>query len=308
MLRPSSAIIANSVRQRRAHSARPSPASPSGYLAFVCGPCHPFSRQVDTPLRRSWTTGRSVLRTPPTRDTSFSGRRNCRVLGGTPLRAPFRFSACRTRAERIGVGPLPGERVMAKQDHKLAKTQVAARRVRTHGPTKINNSGAARCATSGLGAIAVPGHPRQKPPRQDHRPEPHRPGGDHHRHHRIKSNPRSRGDRIEHHCRGRDLLMLEALRRRHQLSRKSKVTVPVPVWITCGSWNPETMTFAEHVVEVLTRDYPGLTSTDLGGRAAPLALIDHGHLAVFLDGLDECLRPCGQLRWMPSCCRQDGCP
>jgi predicted NACHT family NTPase len=84
------------------------------------------------------------------------------------------------------------------------------------------------------------------------------------------------------------LLMLEALRRRHQqLSRKSKVTVPVPVWITCGSWNPETMTFAEHVVEVLTRDCPGLTSTDLGGRAAPLALIDHGHLAVFLDGLDE---------------------
>jgi putative transposase len=39
---------------------------------------------------------------------------------------------------------------------------------------------------------------------QDHQPEPHRPGGDHHRHHRIESNPRSRGDRIEHHSRGRD--------------------------------------------------------------------------------------------------------
>src|SRR5512133_3449539 len=50
-----------------------------------------------------------------------------------------------------------------------------------------------------------PRHPHQKPPNQDHRAEPHRPGGDHHRHHRIKSNPRSRGDRIEHHSRGRDL-------------------------------------------------------------------------------------------------------
>jgi hypothetical protein len=83
------------------------------------------------------------------------------------------------------------------------------------------------------------------------------------------------------------LLMLEALQRRHELSRKAKMAVPVPVWITCGSWNPETTTLAEHVVEVLTRDYPGLTSTDLGGRVAPLALIDHGQLAVFLDGLDE---------------------
>ena len=49
-----------------------------------------------------------------------------------------------------------------------------------------------------------PRHPRQKPTHQDHQPEPDRPGGDHHRHHRIKSNPRSRGDRIKHHSRGRD--------------------------------------------------------------------------------------------------------
>jgi hypothetical protein len=45
---------------------------------------------------------------------------------------------------------------------------------------------------------------RQKPPHQDHRPKSHRRGGDHHRHHGIKSNPRSRGDRIKHHSRGRD--------------------------------------------------------------------------------------------------------
>jgi putative transposase len=34
---------------------------------------------------------------------------------------------------------------------------------------------------------------------------PHGTGGDHHRHHRIESKPRSRGDQIKHHFRGRDL-------------------------------------------------------------------------------------------------------
>jgi hypothetical protein len=63
--------------------------------------------------------------------------------------------------------------------------------------------------------------------------------------------------------------------------------MPVPVWVTCGSWNPNTTTLSAHVTEVLMRDYPGLTSLGHGGPAAPAALIDHGQLAVFLDGLDE---------------------
>jgi hypothetical protein len=83
------------------------------------------------------------------------------------------------------------------------------------------------------------------------------------------------------------LLLLEALRRRHDLTAESQAGVPVPVWITCGSWNPDTTTLTAHMAEVLTRDYPGLTSIDHGGRQAPAALIDHGQLAVFLDGLDE---------------------
>jgi hypothetical protein len=83
------------------------------------------------------------------------------------------------------------------------------------------------------------------------------------------------------------LLSLEALRRRHDMAAESQAGVRVPVWITCGSWNPDTTTLASHVAEVLTRDYPGLTSIDHGGREAPAALIYHGQLAVFLDGLDE---------------------
>ena len=49
-----------------------------------------------------------------------------------------------------------------------------------------------------------PRHPCQEPPHQDHRREPDDRGGDHHRHHRIESKPRSRGDRIKHHSSGRD--------------------------------------------------------------------------------------------------------
>jgi hypothetical protein len=62
----------------------------------------------------------------------------------------FSFLGVQDTCRRIGVGPLQAERVMAKQDHKLAETQIAARRVRTHGPTKINNSDPALttvCAT-----------------------------------------------------------------------------------------------------------------------------------------------------------------
>jgi hypothetical protein len=83
------------------------------------------------------------------------------------------------------------------------------------------------------------------------------------------------------------LLLLAALRRRHDMRPKDQARAPVPVWITCGSWNPNTTTLGRHVIEVLSRDYPGLTSLDHGGRAAPAALMDHGQLAVFLDGLDE---------------------
>src|SRR5215217_9329047 len=47
-------------------------------------------------------------------------------------------------------------------------------------------------------------HPRQKPATQPRRCHTRNRGGDHHRHHRIRFQPRSRGDRIKHHIRRRD--------------------------------------------------------------------------------------------------------
>jgi hypothetical protein len=83
------------------------------------------------------------------------------------------------------------------------------------------------------------------------------------------------------------LLLLEALRRRAELPNPQRTATPVPVWVTCGSWNPAETSLHQHVETVLARDYPGLTSLAHGGRAGPAALVQHAQVAVFLDGLDE---------------------
>ena len=49
-----------------------------------------------------------------------------------------------------------------------------------------------------------PGHPGQVPTHPHRNPDRHRAGGDPPRHHRIESNPRSRGSQLTHHAAGRD--------------------------------------------------------------------------------------------------------
>ena len=83
------------------------------------------------------------------------------------------------------------------------------------------------------------------------------------------------------------LLLLQALEERDRLPLEDRARARVPVWVTCGSWDPTTTTLAAHVVEVLTRTYPGLTAPAHGGAAGPAAQHHHGRVAVFLDGLDE---------------------
>jgi hypothetical protein len=83
------------------------------------------------------------------------------------------------------------------------------------------------------------------------------------------------------------LLLLQALDQRDRLSPEERAKARVPVWVTCGSWDPTTTTLTAHVVEVLIRTYPGLTAPAHGGPAGPAALLQHGRVAVFLDGLDE---------------------
>lgn len=69
--------------------------------------------------------------------------------------------------------------------------------------------------------------------------------------------------------------------------RSADADQPVPVWLTLGSWNPETTPLLDWAATVLKRDYPGLSATSHGGPAAAVELIRAGRVALFLDGLDE---------------------
>jgi hypothetical protein len=80
------------------------------------------------------------------------------------------------------------------------------------------------------------------------------------------------------------LLLIKALKERSGAANQE--TIPVPVWISCSSWDPR-ISLRSHVSAVLARDYPMLTARRFGGPDCPRELIDHGQIALFLDGLDE---------------------
>ena len=62
--------------------------------------------------------------------------------------------------------------------------------------------------------------------------------------------------------------------------------MPVPVWLTLGSWDPSLQGLREWVTATISRDHPYLRATDFGPNAAA-QLFDTGRIALFLDGLDE---------------------
>jgi hypothetical protein len=82
------------------------------------------------------------------------------------------------------------------------------------------------------------------------------------------------------------LLMLEALRYRERMPETARTDVPVPVWLTLGSWNPSAQGLRDWVMATISRDHPYLRATAFGPDAAT-QLFDTGRIALFLDGLDE---------------------
>ena len=82
------------------------------------------------------------------------------------------------------------------------------------------------------------------------------------------------------------LLLLEALRHRAQLPASERVEVPVPVWLTLGSWDPIRQGLRQWVVATMARDHPYLRAVDFGPDAIG-GMFDAGRVALFLDGLDE---------------------
>jgi hypothetical protein len=82
------------------------------------------------------------------------------------------------------------------------------------------------------------------------------------------------------------LLLLEALRHRDRLSGPDRVNVPVPVWLTLGSWDPTRQGLREWVVATMARNHPFLRAAQFGPDAIE-QLFDTGRVGLFLDGLDE---------------------
>ena len=82
------------------------------------------------------------------------------------------------------------------------------------------------------------------------------------------------------------LLLLEALRYRQRMPETARTDVPVPVWLTLGSWDPSVQGLRDWVTATIGRDHPYLRATDFGPNAVA-QLFDTGRIALFLDGLDE---------------------
>jgi hypothetical protein len=82
------------------------------------------------------------------------------------------------------------------------------------------------------------------------------------------------------------LLLLESLRHRDQVPEVARPGVPVPVWLTLGSWNPRLQGLRDWVVTTISRDHPYLQARDFGPDAVA-QLFDSSRIALFMDGLDE---------------------
>lgn len=81
------------------------------------------------------------------------------------------------------------------------------------------------------------------------------------------------------------LLLLDALRYREQVDGQDRHRIPVPVLFTFTGWDPDTTPLHEWLITKLTSDIPLLHGRR--GKIRAAKLLDHGRIAVFLDGLDE---------------------
>jgi hypothetical protein len=82
------------------------------------------------------------------------------------------------------------------------------------------------------------------------------------------------------------LLLIEALRHRERVPDAARATVPVPVWLTLGSWDPRSQELRDWVTATIGLNHPYLRAQDFGPDAIA-QLFDTGRIALFLDGLDE---------------------
>ena len=82
------------------------------------------------------------------------------------------------------------------------------------------------------------------------------------------------------------LLLVEALQYRERVRDGERVGIPVPVWLTLGSWDPASQGLREWVTATMVRDHPYLGAAAFGADAVG-QMFDSGRIALFIDGLDE---------------------
>ena len=82
------------------------------------------------------------------------------------------------------------------------------------------------------------------------------------------------------------LLLVEALQYRERVRDGDRVGIPVPVWLTLGSWDPASQGLREWVTATMVRDHPYLGAAAFGADAVG-QMFDSGRIALFIDGLDE---------------------
>jgi hypothetical protein len=82
------------------------------------------------------------------------------------------------------------------------------------------------------------------------------------------------------------LLLVEALCYRERVPDAARSDLPVPVWLSLGSWDPRSQALRSWVTEAIGRDHSYLRARDFGPDAVR-QLFDTCRIALFLDGLDE---------------------
>ncbi|WP_091328658.1 hypothetical protein [Micromonospora aurantiaca (nom. illeg.)] len=78
------------------------------------------------------------------------------------------------------------------------------------------------------------------------------------------------------------LLLIDALEHRQRLPEQERARVPVPVLLTVSGWDPRRQPVADWLAARLAADHDVL-----GGLEPARRLVTGGHVALFLDGLDE---------------------
>ncbi|MEY9948538.1 caspase family protein [Kitasatospora sp. GAS1066B] len=83
------------------------------------------------------------------------------------------------------------------------------------------------------------------------------------------------------------LTVLEALNHRSELDNAfERAKVPVPVLLSVSGWDASRETLTDWAAARLAEDYPFLKQRKYG-RRIPATLVQHGRVALFLDGFDE---------------------